>query len=142
MKIIFLDVDGVLNSSHDGFNIQLGTSKHLKLLKQIVDETDAKIVLSSSWRINDKTRLFVKNKLNEYGMMLIGSTPDLGGSRGEEIKRWLSETAYPIEGFVILDDDSDMEEYTHGKLVKTDSNIGLQETDVNKAINILNEPIA
>ena len=141
MKVIFLDVDGVLNSSQDGFNIKLETRKHLVLLKQLVDETGAEIVLSSSWRIYDKTRVFIKKKLEEYGIALIGFTPDTGESKGKEIKKWLDETPYSIESFVILDDDSDMDEYTHAKLVKTDSNIGLHQVDIIKAIHLLNEPI-
>lgn len=141
MKVIFLDVDGVLNSSQDGFTIKLGTSKHLELLKQIVGSTNAKIVLSSSWRISDKTKLFIENKLKEYGMSIMGSTPDLGSSRGEEIKSWLRETNDFIESFVILDDDSDMDEYTRTKLVQTNRDIGLQETDVLKAIKILSESV-
>ena len=51
MKVIFLDVDGVLNSAQDGYSIRLKTDSHLKLLQYIVKETGAKIVLSSSWRI-------------------------------------------------------------------------------------------
>ena len=141
MKVIFLDVDGVLNSSQDGFNIKLETTKHLVLLKQLVDETGAEIVLSSSWRIYDKTRAFIKKKLEEYGIALIGVTPDTGESKGKEIKKWLDETPYSIESFVILDDDSDMDEYAHAKLVKTDSNIGLQKADIIKAIHLLSEPI-
>jgi len=140
MKVIFLDVDGVLNSSQDGFTIKLGTNKHLELLKQIVDKTDAKIVLSSSWRINNKTKSFIENKLNDYGMSIISSIPDLGSSRGEEIKSWLRETIDFIDSFVILDDDSDMDEYTRARLVQTNRDMGLQETDVIKAINILCEP--
>ncbi len=139
MKVIFLDVDGVLNSSQDGFNIKLGSSKHLELLKQIVDSTNAKIVLSSSWRISNMTKSFIENKLNEYGMSIMSSTPDSGSSRGEEIKRWLMETTDFIESFVILDDDSDMGEYTRTRLVQTNRDIGLQETDVIKAIKILSE---
>ena len=141
MKVIFLDVDGVLNSSQDGFNIKLETRKHLVLLKQLVDETGAEIVLSSSWRIYDKTRVFIKKKLEEYEIALIGVTPDTGESKGKEIKKWLDETPYSIESFVILDDDSDMEEFTHAKLVKTDSNIGLQKADIIKAIHLLNDSI-
>jgi histidinol phosphatase-like enzyme len=52
MKVIFLDIDGVLNSSH---YFQTRTSKdididvtRLPLLKRLIDETEANIVLSSS----------------------------------------------------------------------------------------------
>lgn len=50
MKVIFLDVDGVLNSAQDGYSIRLKTDSHLKLLQYIVKKTGAKIVLSSYYR--------------------------------------------------------------------------------------------
>ncbi|MBP3534398.1 MAG: hypothetical protein J6J53_00140 [Muribaculaceae bacterium] len=56
MKLIFLDIDGVLNSykflqnlPEDSFGID---NTRLPILKRITDSTDAKIVLSSSWRKN------------------------------------------------------------------------------------------
>ena len=55
MRIIFLDFDGVLNSvKYDRerditINTNLDESR-LPLLKQLVDVTQAKIVLSTSWR--------------------------------------------------------------------------------------------
>ena len=51
MKVIFLDVDGVLNSKQDDYSIKLRTDSHLNFLRMIVKSTGAKIVLSSSWRI-------------------------------------------------------------------------------------------
>ena len=55
MKIIFLDVDGVLNSQD--LLERCGEDKlvpideeNIRCLKEIVDETGAEIVLSSSWR--------------------------------------------------------------------------------------------
>ena len=54
MKVIFLDVDGVLNCQKTEAKCRgfIGVdSKKVKLLKKIVDATDAKIVLSSSWKI-------------------------------------------------------------------------------------------
>ena len=65
MKVIFLDIDGVLNSSIDFFELrkfghpvnEIKGSKvinrgHLALLQQIIEDTDAKIVLSSTWRMH------------------------------------------------------------------------------------------
>ena len=57
MKVIFLDIDGVLNTEDtfrkmiDGFlDIEIDEFR-VEYLKKIVDATDAKIVLSSSWKI-------------------------------------------------------------------------------------------
>ena len=56
MKIIFLDIDGVLNSA--AYRSQLGMRyfseiidrRKMPLLQKIVKETDAQIVLTSTWR--------------------------------------------------------------------------------------------
>lgn len=46
MKVIFLDFDGVMNT----FNDKILQDDKLALLAEIVDKTQAKIVLSTSWR--------------------------------------------------------------------------------------------
>lgn len=141
MKVIFLDVDGVLNSRQDGNSINLRTDSHLRLLREIVKATDAKIVLSSSWRVGpSKAIRNLNNRLAEYGLEIMDSTPLLPGSscRGGEICQWLSDNGQSVENFVILDDDADMLEFTDTNLVQTDSELGLQEKDVAKCIEILN----
>ena len=53
MKIIFLDVDGVLNSNktEDVFRGFIGLDYScIRLLKEIVDATSAEIVLVSRWK--------------------------------------------------------------------------------------------
>ena len=61
MKVVFLDVDGVLNTAKTFervYNSFKNSGKReleidsfrLEYLKKITDETDAKIVLSSTWR--------------------------------------------------------------------------------------------
>lgn len=47
MKIIFLDIDGVLNYENSKSKVE---EEKVKLLKEIVDKTGAEIVLSSDWR--------------------------------------------------------------------------------------------
>lgn len=51
MKIIFLDVYGVLVHANysNKENLHIDEEK-VKILKEIVDKTDAKIVLSSTWK--------------------------------------------------------------------------------------------
>ena len=80
MKVIFLDVDGVLNSKRDGNSIKLRTDSHFRLLQEIVKATGAKIVLSSSWRAGfAKARNTLLNRLKEYGLEIMDSTPVLSG---------------------------------------------------------------
>ena len=46
-KVIFLDIDGVLNQDNGGPKIE---ECYVKLLAHIVEETGAELILSSSWR--------------------------------------------------------------------------------------------
>ena len=65
MKVIFLDIDGVLNSDEyvdkvkksdiQGIERDIDIEK-VKLLKRAIDETGAKVVLSSSWRYTKNAR--------------------------------------------------------------------------------------
>jgi len=160
MKIIFLDVDGVLNSSNffietkeakKGLsqierNIDVRTLPHLK---QIIEETGAKVVISSTWRGGHPDfPLYVDliNILKDNGADVIGITPpksESGHERGNEIRDWLSAHD-DVEAFVILDDDCDMCEFTDTHLVRTAwfDGYGLSEKHAKKAIKILNEASA
>lgn len=139
MRVIFLDVDGVLNSSRDRFSTELVSEYHFDFLKELVDATNAKIVLSSSWRIGfNAMRQPEQNllaKLESRGLDIYDFTPVMTGTRGDEIREWLATN--PVDSFVILDDEADMEEFRETNLVQTDMNVGLQESDIPKAIKIL-----
>ena len=139
MKVIFLDVDGVLNSARDRFSTKLVSEYHFDFLKELVDATGAKIVLSSSWRIGfNAMRHPEKNlltKLESRGLEIYDFTPIMTGTRGDEIREWL--TTHPVDSFVILDDEDDMAEFADTHLVKTDMAVGLQDSDVEKAIAML-----
>lgn len=159
MKIIFLDIDGVLNSSFDvkeeyeRTGIKKGLintvyERPILLLKTLIDETEAKIVLSSSWRLfsedtPDEISLLsiLKEELNKYGLGIYDITPNLqseNNCRGKEIKKWIANNQNKeIESFVILDDDSDMEDLKETNLVQTTFKDGLQIHHIEKALNIL-----
>lgn len=152
MKVIFLDVDGVLNSGEglkqhinkNGFNGILEYSKiedkPLKLLQEIIEKTSAKIVMSSSWK-NSK-RLYEKSerRLRDCGMEIYDITPSIGieNRKGYEIKRWLDDNE--VENFVILDDEADMYLYADSKqFIRTTYKHGLTEELKNRAIEVLNK---
>ncbi len=156
MKVIFLDIDGVLNSiKFDRLRMRDGRSdfideSRLPLLKQIVDSTDAVIVLSTTWRVHwDKNEILCDNfgkymvdTFAKYGLTIYDKTPYLGimAERYNEIKDWL-EYADGVESFVIIDDY----QYGWGDLqanyVKTEPyfRFGLEEEHVKKAIEVLNK---
>ncbi len=111
MKVIFLDVDGVLNSDEyfdkirnldiQGIEREVDIEK-IKLLKKAIDKTGAKVVLSSSWRYT-KYAQYLKELLSNYDIY-VDSTPFIENERGLEIKKWLSDNQ-DAEDFVILDDE-------------------------------------
>lgn len=149
MKIIFLDIDGVLNS-HEWIhaNQHLFNAGRLFMhqnvdrtavarVQQICDATGAKIVISSTWRrLNTLEQL--QNVLRNHGLAseVIGTTPILSDFRGKEIQQWLDNNG-PIESFVIIDDDGDML-HLMDRLVKTSFDTGLQDRHVSQAIETLN----
>lgn len=158
MKVIFADVDGVLNCSNtreriDG--IYFVEDQKIEYLKEIIELTGAVVVLSSTWRLgwarmqlqasyHDVHFEMLRNKLQEHGIQLYDRTPIMNDEpRGKEIDEWLR--CHPdTESFVILDDDSDM--YIHiGRLVKTSwynkgSGAGLQRKHIRPAVELLNKP--
>jgi len=107
MKVIFLDVDGVLNCSSEGpviHSVYDICFKRLDMLKQIVEQTGAVIVVSSTWRFAKMDRL--TEVLESVGMEAFGSTiVSHDDPRHEEIRAWLMENE--VEKFAILDDDDD-----------------------------------
>lgn len=138
MKIIFLDVDGVLNSVQDRFSTKLETRKHILFLRHIVNKTDAEIVLSSSWRICGLLPKLCRI-LREYNLRISDITPYIldRASRGREIRAWLDDHT-GVESFVILDDeDFDIVNMFPDNIVKTNSEVGLQKEDAEKCIAIL-----
>lgn len=148
IRIIFLDIDGVLNSRESitrkkdthGIYCDLPDMEHIKHLNKIIDDTDARVVISSCWR-HSHTVFGLATILYLCGMrpnVVLDVTPRvrLSRSRGEEISKWLEDTHYNIKGIVILDDDRDMNGLLH-KLVKIEGQIGLTYEDAEKAIKII-----
>lgn len=158
MKVVFLDVDGVLNcASRWGSLPTCATEMHsggkidpiaTKRLKTIIDATGAKIVVSSTWRIVHMKALTAW--LHRHGIdqkHVIGRTPHhlsvkvvgkevVSIPRGRQIQEWLD--AHPeVTRFVILDDDEDME-HLRPHLVKTTWKDGLLDEHVDEAIARLN----
>lgn len=150
MKITFLDIDGVLNSEDYAvyryetkqFNKdQFIDERAVAFLNYIIDQTEAKVVLSSSWRGNFEE---TENRLKSAGFKyeFFDKTPYLGSRhRGSEIKAWIDEYEKihePIERYVILDDDSDMLPGQLDNFIQCNFIHGLTTEEAYKAITILN----
>ena len=106
--VIFLDVDGVLNSMHtpawmrEDWDVPL--ARPLQNLKYIVDKTGAKIVVTSSWREYPAALRKLEIALMVFELPIAGRTPALSTNRPNEIETWLNK--HPeVKRYVILDDE-------------------------------------
>ncbi|MBR6647981.1 MAG: hypothetical protein IKL29_01225, partial [Bacteroidaceae bacterium] len=116
MKVIFLDVDGVLNSvdTSEVFQGFVGIEdKLVSKLRKIVRATGAQIVLSSSWKHDweplDKDKQnkygdYLDQKLKKYLLSAVDKTSEANSEcRGEGIIEWVG--AHEVDSFIILDDE-------------------------------------
>lgn len=168
MKVLFLDVDGVLNSEETFVRVhrtwvESGNKTkegdytwplgHLAIelierLNTIVEATGCMVVLSSSWRkiceLGD-FRNFMTRQGFRFSDSIIDRTPSLSLSgaescRGVEIQTWLDNVKVIVKQYVILDDSSfDIVKIHPRNLVQTNFKYGLQDEQVTKAIEILNK---
>ena len=160
-KYIFLDIDGVLNSEHTWDNKMSNciSDQYLKNLKHIVEETEAKLVLSSSWRIyfgkniNDPRNIiaiYLVNSLKKHNLKLHDMTPfvkeEFSNERGLEIKTYIDQ--HKIKDYVVIDDEEFSDFRTHldmSRFIQTNfgdeitniENEGLNKKIAEKAIEIL-----
>lgn len=150
-KIIFLDVDGVLNCDktldtipYNGINyIGLDDDK-IQLLKDIIDKTDCYIILSTSWRFYPEFVEYLEGKLGEYRTRIIGNTlTNLGDNRCDrylEIQDWLRTNPAPLK-YAILDDVFYKMKQTFGEnFFATNPEFGLTEKIHDDIIKYLNKP--
>lgn len=159
MKVIFLDIDGVLNSERlkDTDNEQVIDRYAVNVLKQIIDQTDATIVLSSGWRFwfDDNMEPQEENSrqlydiLNEYGLRLSSKTSDFcteeirinktfSHVKAQEIKAWINEHPQ-VEKYVVLDDLDLRNKEINAHLVRINGKIGLTVKDAKRVIGRLHK---
>lgn len=143
MKIIFLDLDGVLNN---WYHPDLIDPKNVLVLKKIIKLTNAKIVLTTSNKYSfqrEKIKNIKGSYLEKYikilqnnGLSIYDLTPYVEENRSLEIKAYLKSNPN-ITDFVIIDD-----ELVSLKLLKyqvfLDWNTGLLEKHIKPIIAILN----
>lgn len=152
--LIFLDIDGVLNSDNTDFDPHTAPLDPLNIesFNRIIAVTGAKIVVTSTWRfftsLENIASYFAEASIQGE---IIGMTPDLRAgddapieieyTRGEEIFRWLKEQGAVDpencgERFVILDDRGDIEPFLD-RHIMTSGQIGLTDADADRAIGML-----
>ena len=161
MNIIFLDVDGVLNTI-DTFKVRKEEyiksgiilpridEYRLLYLKEIVESTNAKIVLSSTWRkdfikvddkliSNGKDAYELLYMLSKYNLEICDIINPKKSYKQDGIKEWLE--SHNVDNFIIIDDESyDLVNYSKYLIKTRNSNkeqTGLLKEHVVLAINML-----
>ena len=160
MKVLFLDLDGVVNS-HDWFRrrmVEQPTGNYwerqidphaVSLLNEIIEATGAKVVVSSTWRKNhtlQELRAGLSSR-DFRGEIIAVTGEDLSAIRGREIQKWLDDYKNwggyrpldVVERFAIVDDDSDME-HLRPHLIQTNFELGLTAIQATKIISHLRWP--
>lgn len=165
VKLIFLDVDGVLNKGEG-----LPCNPHLEFLRQIVVSTKsrAKIVVSSSWRLQLGSFTLLTELITRSGFYftdIVGTTPvfvqhdakhgkkgkaDLDSSnkkvrrrrpanetRGLQIMNWVKASPHPIFSYVCLDDFNIGKWVGKENFVHTKAHLGMQRENLELALKLV-----
>ena len=164
MKVIFLDIDGVLvtrsfwkqleledknwlQKARDGDHHHLFDPSCVANLNQLIEETGAKIVVSSTWRWLGKEKLIeIFKRRNVFGDIIGITTLERkqedslvysGECRGLQIQEYIEEHKDDIENYVIIDDDSDMLDSQLDNFVNTKFDTGFNAIALEQALEIL-----
>lgn len=162
-KIIFLDIDGVLNTKWWYTQMDRNTPKDkygyafdpraVANLKRIVEETEADIVISSSWKFMglDELRAMWKERglpgsiidVTPNGMcdevLLTADLDNMGVTRcrGNEIKEWLMQNS-GVTHYAILDDMNDILQEQESHFIWIDPVVGITTENVVQTVMTLN----
>ncbi|MRI63857.1 hypothetical protein EDM00_07625 [Ornithobacterium rhinotracheale] len=167
-KIIFLDLDGVLNTERFQNKLQaqgmprsdkyglLFDSEAVVYLDQIIQKTNAKIVISSSWKFLGKSTLAKMWKERNLPGEIIDITPSANADewllsanldsleemmqhpKSLEIETWLKLHSKAKISYVIIDDENIVSKSQSEFFVQTNPFLGLNEENAKEIINILN----
>jgi hypothetical protein len=136
-KILFLDIDGVLNvycEERDEYGCTF--HKHFEdNLRWIIYQTNAKIVISSTWRMDGLKSMQEMWKKRNLPGEVIDITPTADDvlkrgtcefydevDRGFEIQQWIDDHKDDIISYCIIDDDNDMLSSQRDNFVRTTNN--------------------
>lgn len=154
MKIIFLDFDGVMDTSYYDHILSKegkpGNDEYgavfdpycIRNLKRIIEETEADIVVSSSWKYLMSYQDFL-NMWKDRGLpgFITDVTPNPVDrrKRGDEIDAWIEECKTECQ-YVIIDDleANNFNEHQIPRLLIVNPFFGLDEETAERAIQILN----
>ncbi len=157
MKVIFLDIDGVLRTANNVYNELHDISESqngfdhaaVRNLNRLLEETNGRIVVISSLRLNNSIRQLMTilkcGGVNDPPVIdvtpFVTDNRTMRGHRGREILTWLSKNP-SVENYVVIDDC----EYNllagipHDRIVKTTYQYGFGTDDAySRALGILQQ---
>lgn len=148
-KILFLDIDGVLNSDSWFKKCREKEASWDPLDPELVrklNTLDCEVVISSSWGC-DSGKTWEKLRKKGFNLKIIGYTElhEIGSDwivRGNSIKKWLYDNCKDIDyQYAILDDDGDMLLEQKDHFVQTDPLVGVTDENIELLKNILDSNI-
>lgn len=149
MKVIFLDIDGVLNPQSNAIaelkkgriyaNEMILAEDCLHNLEILVKRTKAKVVLTSTHRLSKKLNNSayhnISKQLADKGVKIYDTTTLKILGREKEISHWLM--VHPFTKYVILDDLHFKSKRLKKHLVHCNYYYGFTKTKLDKALNML-----
>ena len=145
MKLIFTDIDGVLNSAlGNGPYVSDMEVDKLALLKKLIDLSGAEgIVIISDRRYSEVDMAHKMDAFDEYEIFVVGeirrpNDDDLDDNRGKQIMDYINDSKEPIDEIVILDDvDDGISELFFEDFIFVDRLYGLNSDIFVKALEVL-----
>lgn len=139
MKVLFLDVDGVMINTplFEAGRFETLGEEFLDRLQRIINQTNAKIVLSSSWRLEEQSYAKVERALATRNLKLEDRTVELNRFRSHEIQEWLGRHPQIVK-FAVLDDWNEAGYDIEHSFFQTKMDDGLTEEIAERVIKHLN----
>ena len=154
LKVLFLDIDGVLLPfpNEGKYGGGLFPASTLEPLQRLLEETNAKLVLSSTWRVRKDFIQDIVDGIRGFGIDFEGffdiTDPNMHSERQWEIENWLSKQQqskkYEKVIWLALDDEELLEgdenarfkDLFTGHVIKTKSHKGLTMDDFHDAVKL------
>jgi hypothetical protein len=157
MKVIFLDIDGVLNSQEFLQNNKSESidRRNVSVLKNVINKTGAVIVMSSAWRLwFDDIMMPIEGYsqhlydiFSEFDIKIFAKTPDFSTEeirakktfsrvKAKEILAWLNENQ-SFDKYVVVDDLDLINEEINAHLVRINGQVGITEEDAMRVIDMI-----
>lgn len=142
--VIFLDIDGVLNSTEFFERTEEVDFVNSKLDLDAIGRLNSLVhpgiywVLSSSWRYDTTAAQMTQYLVDRGWKGLISDTTPIwsGDRRGYTIKKWCDEHSWDGP-MIIIDDDHDLEPYAGGRIIYTTMQKGFTDDCVERGQRLL-----